>query len=39
MEKFFLEMLLWMTQSKGIVIGFSISPVKVISGEMAGLLE
>jgi hypothetical protein len=29
----------WMTQVKGIVIGFSILPVKVISGEMTGLLE
>jgi hypothetical protein len=30
---------LWMTQDKGIVIGFSILPIKVISGEMTGLLE
>jgi hypothetical protein len=30
---------LWMTQGKGIVIGFSILPVKVISGEMLGLIE
>jgi hypothetical protein len=29
----------WMTQGKGIMIGFSILPVKVISGEMTGLLE
>jgi hypothetical protein len=29
----------WMTQDKGIVIEFSILPVKVISGEMTGLLE
>jgi hypothetical protein len=28
-----------MTQSKGIVIGLSILPVKVISGELTGLLE
>jgi hypothetical protein len=28
-----------MTQGKGIVIGFSILLVKVISGEMTGLLE
>jgi hypothetical protein len=26
-----------MTQGKGIMIGFSILPVKVISGEMTGL--
>jgi hypothetical protein len=30
---------LWMTKGKGIFIGFSILPVKVISGEMIGLLE
>jgi hypothetical protein len=30
---------LWMTQGKGILIGFSILLVKVISGEMIGLLE
>jgi hypothetical protein len=30
---------LWMTQDKGIVIGLSILPVKVISGEMTGFLE
>jgi hypothetical protein len=30
---------LWMTQGKGIVIGLSILPVKVISGEMTELLE
>jgi hypothetical protein len=29
----------WMTQGKGIVIGFSILLVKVISGEMTELLE
>jgi hypothetical protein len=29
----------WLTQGKGIVIEFSILPVKVISGEIAGLLE
>jgi hypothetical protein len=29
----------WMTQDKCIVIGFSILPVKVISGEMTELLE
>jgi hypothetical protein len=28
-----------MTQGKGISIGFSILPVKVISGEVTGLLE
>jgi hypothetical protein len=28
-----------MTQDKGIVIGLSILPVKVISGEMTGFLE
>ncbi len=28
-----------MTQGKGIMIGFSILPVKVISGEMTGLLK
>jgi hypothetical protein len=28
----------WMTQGKGIMIGFFL-PVKVISGEMTGLLE
>jgi hypothetical protein len=30
---------LWMAQGKGIFIGFFILPVKVISGEMTGLLE
>jgi hypothetical protein len=30
---------LWMTQGKGIFIGFSILSVKVISGEMTKLLE
>jgi hypothetical protein len=30
---------LWMGQGKGILIGFSILSVKVISGEMTGLLE
>jgi hypothetical protein len=30
---------LWMTQDKGILISFSILPVKVISGEMTELLE
>jgi hypothetical protein len=30
---------LWMTQGKGIVIGLSILPVKVISGEMTELLD
>jgi hypothetical protein len=29
----------WMTQGKDIVIEFSILPIKVISGEMTGLLE
>jgi hypothetical protein len=29
----------WMAQGKDIVIGFSILPVKVISGEMTRLLE
>jgi hypothetical protein len=33
---FFWSCYLWMTQDKGIVIGFSILPVKVISGEMTG---
>jgi hypothetical protein len=28
-----------MTQGKGIVIGLSILPVKVISGEMTGILK
>jgi hypothetical protein len=32
-------LLIWMTQGKCILIGFSILPVKVISGEMTGLLE
>jgi hypothetical protein len=30
---------LWMTQSKGIVIGFFILLIKVISEEMTGLIE
>jgi hypothetical protein len=30
---------LLITKGKGIFIGFSILPVKVISGEMTGLLE
>jgi hypothetical protein len=30
---------LWMTQGKGIVIGLSILPAKVSSGEMTELLE
>jgi hypothetical protein len=30
---------IWMTQDKGIMIGLSILSVKVISGEMTGLLE
>jgi hypothetical protein len=29
----------WMTQDKCIMIGFFFLPVKVISGEMTGLLE
>jgi hypothetical protein len=29
----------WMAQGKGSVIGLSILPVKVISGEMARILE
>jgi hypothetical protein len=30
---------LWMAQGKGIVIGLSILPVKVISGEITEFLE
>jgi hypothetical protein len=30
---------LWMAQGKGIMIGLSILPVKVISGEITGFLE
>jgi hypothetical protein len=30
---------LWIAQGKGIVIGLSILPVRVISGEMIGFLE
>jgi hypothetical protein len=38
-KSFFRRCYFWMTQGKGIMIGFSILPVKVISGEMTGLLE
>jgi hypothetical protein len=30
---------LWMIKGKGIVIGLSILPVKLIGGEMTGFLE
>jgi hypothetical protein len=38
-KRFSCRYCLWMTQDKGIMIGLSILPVKVISGEMTGLLE
>jgi hypothetical protein len=38
-KSFFQRCCFWMTQGKGIVIGFSILLVKVISGEMTVLLE
>jgi hypothetical protein len=38
-KSFFRRCCFWMTQGIGIVIVFSILPVKVISEEMTGLLE
>jgi hypothetical protein len=36
---FFWRYCLWIAQGKGIMIGLSILPVKVISGEMTEFLE
>jgi hypothetical protein len=38
-KRFYWRYCLWMAQGKGILIGLSILPIKVISREVIGVLE